>query len=216
MRAAKKIGGVAALLLGAALAAPAYERQLDPRSLRDAYFLGKDSTFRSEKFYQDYVRTYPLPKQGVHVERIEMVTPFKEMVERARRAPDGYNPVQAEADYRRQAPPLAVKVTLDLTPTFPAHTSYTIPVFLGPIAFRDPDFWKEFEFHLVQAGEVTPLAVRNEPFYSCPDLGTCWLAGTVVTLTYDTDQVASRPTRIQVVTPDGQRVEAEFDLSQLR
>lgn len=204
------------LLLGAALAAGAYERELNPRSLREAWFLGKDTTFRSEQFYKDYSKTFPVPETGVHVERVEIVTPFKEMADRARRAPDGYNPVQAEADYKKAAPPLQVKVRLELTASYPAHTPYDRSIHLGPIYLRDPDFWREFEFRLEQAGEVEPVAVRGDPFYSCSHWGGCWLAGADVVLAYDPAKVASRTARVIVVTPDGQRLQAEFDLAKLR
>jgi hypothetical protein len=217
---------VAALAL--ALAGEAYERELNPRSLRDAWFLGKDTTFRSESFYKDYVKTLPLPKTGVHVARIEIITPFKEMVDRAQRALDGYNPVQAEADYKKAAPPLRVKVRLELTPSYPAHTPITLPIHLGAVYIRDADFWREFEVRLEQAGEVAPVGVRGEPSYFCPEPDAtiaiyppppkppCWLAGADVYLAYDPEKVASRSVRVIVVTPDGQEVQAEFDLSKLR
>ncbi|MBI4467167.1 MAG: hypothetical protein HY656_07065 [Acidobacteria bacterium] len=211
----KFVAGLAVLLAGA-VAGQAYERELNSRSLRDAYFLGKDNTFRSEQFLKDYGQTFPAPEEGVHVERIEMVTPFKEMVNRARTALDGYNPVQAEAEYQRQAPLLAVRVTLNLTPSYPAHSPFTVPIFIGPIYLRSPDFWQELDYHLVQAGEISPVSLRGEPFYSCAVGGPCWLAGATVTLVYDPERVASRPTRFIILTPDGQRVEAEFDLAKLR
>ncbi len=227
MRVGRRVA-LAALLLGAAVGAGAYERELNSRSLRDAWFLGKDTTFRSESFYKDYVRTFPVPKTGVHVARIEIITPFKEMVDRARNAPDGYNPVQAEADYNKQAPPVQVRVRLELTPTFPAHTPITLPIQLGPVYIRDTDFWREFEVRLEQAGEIEPVGVRGEPFYFCPERGytiaiyppppkpPCWLAGADVYLAYDPVKVASRAARVIVVTPDGQEVQAEFDLAKLR
>jgi len=216
MRAGSKIAVALGALLGLSLAAGAFERELDPRALRDAWFLGKDTTFRSEGFYKDYVKTFPLPKTGVHVQRIEVVTPFKEMVDRARRASDGYNPVQAEADYKKQAPPFQVKVRLDLTPTYPAHSPVNVPIHLGPIYVRDPDFWREFSYRFEQAGEVMPVLVRGKAIYSCTDSFPCWIAGADVTLVFDTEKVASRPARVIVETPDGQRVEAEFDLAKLR
>ena len=218
----------AALVLGGVLGVQAYERELNPRSLREAWFLGKDTTFRSEQFYKDYSKTFPVPETGVHVERIEIVTPFKEMTDRARRAPDGYNPVQAEADYNKQAPPLVVRVRLELTASYPGHTPINQPIHLGPVFLRDPDFWREFEVRLEQAGEIEPVGVRGEPSYFCPTPDAtiaiypppprppCWLAGADVYLAYDPEKVASRAVRVIVVTPDGQEVQAEFDLSKLR
>jgi len=207
---------VLALLLSAGLAARAYERELDSRQLREAYFLGRDTTFRLEHFLKDYERLLPMPEKGVHVERIALATPFKEMVDRARRAPDGYNPLKAEEGYKHTPPALTVEVTFKLTPTYPAHTPYTLPAF-GPIAFRDADFWQDFSFHLVQADEeILPLALRSRPLYNCDVYGGCWLTGAVVTVVFDPEKVASRPARIYVLTPDGQQVEAEFDLDRLR
>lgn len=210
------LAGLAVVLAATALAASAYERQLSSRSLREAFFLGKDTTFRSEEFFKDYAQTFPLPEEGVYVKSIEVATPFKAMVDRARQASDGYNPVQAEADYRRQTPPVSVKVTLQLTPSYPAHSPFSVPFHVGPIYLRSPDFWQEFKVRLEQGAEVTPLAVRGRPSYSCPREGPCWVTGAVVTLDYNPEQVASRPARIVVLTPDGQRVEAEFDLDRLR
>lgn len=211
----KLVGAALAVCLGAALAAQAYERELNSYDIREAFFLGKDTTFRSTNFLKDYAQTFPIPKQGVHVARIAIATPFRQVVDRAQQAPDGYNPLQAESDYRRLPSRLTVEVTLLLTPSFPAHTPYTIPAY-GPIYFRDQNFWKDFDIKLVQQGEVTPVGRRGQPLYNCSPEAGCWLTGAVVTLEFDPDQVASRSTRILVQGPDGQRVEAEFDLARLR
>ena len=209
---------VAVLLLAAWLAAAlclsAYERQLTPRQIREAYFAGKDSASRSAELFKDYVRTFPVPEKGMHIERIALTTPFKAIADRARTQAD-YNPVQAEADYKQQGPPLTVEVTVWLTPNFPAHTPYTFPV-AGPILFRDPDFWKLLDVQVVQGGKVEPLSRTGQPIYDCPDSGPCWLRGAVLTLTYDPDKIASRAVRVLVRAPEGPSIEAEFDLSRLR
>jgi hypothetical protein len=193
----------------------AYERQLNSRSLREAYFLGRDTGFRLDRFLKGYVHSLPVPAQGVHVGRIALATPFKEMVDRARRAPDGYNPLKAEESYKSHTPLLAVEVTLQLTPTYPAHSPNTLPAF-GRITLPDPDFWQDFDIRLAQQGEVQPLARRGRPLYDCDALGGCTLTGAVVTVIFDPEKVASRPARVYVFTPDGQRVEARFDLGRLR
>lgn len=212
----KSIGlALLAATVSAPLVAQGYERELSSRSLREAYFLGRDNTFRSERFLKGYVETFPRPDRGVHVVDVRLATPFKEMVDRARRAPDGYNPLKAEKSYREVPPAVVVEITISLTATYPAHTPYTIPAF-DPIAFRDPGFWQEFEIHLVQRGEIAPATHRGRATYSCDIDGGCWLSGAVITLTYDPERVESDRTRVYIFTPDGQEVEAEFDLGKLR
>jgi hypothetical protein len=208
------LAGALAFLAGA-IAVSAYERELRPDLLREGYYLGK-SDKRYEEFARDYVKTFPLPKEGIHIERIEVRTPFKEMVDRARRAPDGYSPVTAEADYRQAPPPLFVEVTLKLTPSFPAHTPYTLPIYIGPIYVRDANFWQDFDVHLVQRGDIEPRARSGRPLYSCDAWGGCWLTGAAVTYEFDVAEVASRPATVVVLSPDGQRLEADFDLDRLK
>ena len=200
--------------LAAALSLQAYERQLTPRQIREAYFAGKDSSSRSAELFKDCVRTFPVPEKGMHIERITLTTPFKAVADRARTQAD-YNPVQAEADYKQKGPPLTVEVTIWLTPNFPAHTPYSFPV-AGPVLFRDPDFWKQVDVQLVQEGKLEPLSRTGQPIYNCTDSGPCWLQGAVLTLTYDPDKVASRTVRVLVQAPETAGVEAQFDLSRLR
>jgi len=203
------------LLLSGALVVRAYERELRPDLLREGWYLGKNDK-RYEEFKRGYVKTFPLPKEGIHIERIEVRTPFKEMVDRARRAADGYSPVTAEAEYKKQPPPLVVEVTLKLTPSFPAHTPYTLPIHIGPIYVRDANFWQDFDVHLVQRGDIEPRAATGRPLYSCDAWGGCWLIGAQVAYEFDVDQVASRPATVVVFSPDGQTLEAEFDLDRLK
>jgi len=199
----------------AALSALAYDRELNSQQLREAYFLGKDTTFKQEEFLKDYVLELPVPDEGVHVQRVAIATPFKQMVDRSRLAPQGYSPMKAEDQYREEPPPITVEVTLYLTPAYPAHTPYTIPTFY-PVYFRDPDFWGQFTIQLEQRGEVSQAATYGRPLYSCDEFGGCWLTGAVVTAVYDPDQVASQPALVVITGPGGQRQEVEFDLSRLR
>jgi len=107
-------------------------------------------------------------------------------------------------------------VTLKLTVTFPAHTPYDYPVGYGPIYFRQPTFWEDFDVHLVQRGDIMPTARTGHPIESCDFNGGCWLVGAVVTYIFDPEQVADRPATVVVLSPDGQKLEAEFELDRLK
>jgi hypothetical protein len=197
------------------LSAQAYDRELNSRQLREAYFLGKDTTFKLEDFLKGYIQELPVPEEGVHVQQVAVGTPFKQMVDRSRLASTGYSPMKAEDQYREEPPPLTVEVTLYLTPGYPAHSPYTIPTF-DPVIFRDPDFWQGFSVHLEQRGEVPQAAYYGRPLYDYDAFGGCWLVGAVVTAAYDPEQVASQPTTVVITGPTGQQEEVEFDLSKLR
>lgn len=213
-RHASLLAALLALALGGH-SAQAYDRELTSRQLREAYFLGKDTTFKLEGFLKEYVQELPVPEEGVHVQRVAVATPFKQMVDRSRHAAPGYGPMKAEAQYREEPPPLTVEVTLYLTPGYPAHSPYTIPTF-GPVGFRDPDFWQGFSIQLEQRGEIPKVAYYGRPLYNCGAFGGCWLVGAVVTAAYDPEQVASQPTTVVITGPTGQREEVEFDLGKLR
>ena len=211
--------------LGAAPAA-AYDRALTPAAIREAVFLGYSTSDKPAAFLKQYVQTFPVPPAGMYVSEIEITTPYKRIVQRARTA-FGYSPLAAEADNRRQPQLITVTVTVWLTPTVPAHTPYT-RAFPGFIALRDPNFYETIEVHLKQSGHVEQRARRGQPVYLCSStagLGGglcrigcvgCALAGAEIELDFDPDQLASRPTRILVKTEDGREVEAEFDLAKLR
>jgi hypothetical protein len=206
---------LAATSVVALLPTSAYERELDSRTIRETYFLAEDGS-GLESFFADYRRTFP-GRQGVCVTRIEVTTPFKAMVKRASDALPGYDPIRAAEEYKRQPPPFAVEVTLE------------VPNIEGPIpegteGYTDykPDFWQEFEISLEQEGEVRALARRGRPLYrtypprKTGERGTAALVGAVVRVIYHPDQVASQPTRIIVAGPGGVHTEAEFDLARLR
>jgi hypothetical protein len=52
------------------LSAQAYDLELNSRQLREAYFLGKDTTFKLEDFLKEYLQELPVPEEGVHVQQV--------------------------------------------------------------------------------------------------------------------------------------------------
>jgi hypothetical protein len=208
------------------VALDAFERNLSSYRIREAVFLGMNAPDELTPFLQDYVKTFPVPETGLHIERIEISTPFKQIVDRTRHSPTSYSALQAEEDYRAQPERIRAKIRIWLTVTEPAHSPYTLPTF-GPIYLRDPEFHNSIGVELWQAGEIEPLERQGAPIYFCQDgYGVwvrspvagpgCWLKGAEIELSYDPDQVASRPTHVVVFTPDGQELEAEFDLGRLQ
>jgi hypothetical protein len=138
------------------------------------------------------------------------------VVLRARNAPDGYSSQQASQEYRKQGDRVVVRVLIYLTPTYPAHTPLG-PVQVEPVLVRPEDFWRDFDIRLFQREEISPRDVRGRPIYGPPDFGLPGLVGAEVELDFAADDlVPSEPARVEIVTPDGQRISARFDLDKLR
>jgi hypothetical protein len=77
------------------------------------------------------------------------------------------------------------------------------------------DFWRDFSIRLVQGETAAPKKIAGRPI-GWPLYSRSGLIGVVVELEFDAAQVTSAPARIEVLTPDGQKVAAEFDLEKLR
>ncbi len=207
--------GALAVLLVAAQAAPAYEHPLGSHSIREAYFLGNRKDDKAAKFLAQYVKRLPLPKKGPHVAEIELLTPYAQVVLRAFRTPGGYSAQQAEQDYAAQPDRIRVRVRINLTPTYPGYLAGQ------GVRERPPEFWRDFSVNLTQGkATITPKKVSGLPIYESPFQAAPPLAGALqgadVLLEFDTAQIASEPVRIEVLTPDGQTVESEFDLKDLQ
>lgn len=190
----------------------AYEHPLSPHAVREAYFLGQRQDEAFTSFLAQYVQGLPRPKRGPHVAEVEISTPYKQVVLRAHLAVN-YSSQQAEQEYRSQQDRILVRVRIDLTPTYPAQTSDTSRG-KGGIRLRPANFWRDFTFRVMQGKPVTPRSVTGQPLY-LPGFGSS-MTGAEVCLEFDAEQIASGPLRIEIMTPDGQRVAARFDLARLR
>ncbi len=212
---------IAVVVMGlvVAQAVAAYEHPLDSHSIREAYFLGRRHDDKTAAFMGQYLKRPPLPKSGPHVAEIELRTPYEQVVLRAAQAPGSYSAQQAEKDYAGQSNLILVRVRINLTPTYPAYV--TDPSGRkGPPKERPEDFWRDFKIRVLQGKAVTPNKSTGRPLYTSglpgPRLVAGALVGAEVQLEFDTGQIASSPVRIEVLTPDGQTVEAEFDLRDLK
>ncbi len=193
-------------------AANAYEHPLDSTSIREAYFLGQRSDEKTAKFLAQYVKRLPLPKRGPHVAEIEFRTPYAQVVLRSRQHSVGYSAQQAEESYAAHPDRIVVRVQIHLTPTYGALLP--TPPGSGGVRFRPSDFWRDFSFQVVQGKAIEPKTISGTPIYDAGFHGS--LTGAEVLLEFSAAQLRSAPVRVEVISPDGQHAEAEFDLRDLR
>ncbi len=205
--------------------AQAYGTGLPSQAIREAYFLGQRNDQKTAAFLSQYVQPFPLPKSGPHVSEIEMLTPYAQAVQLSMRRTAGYSAQQAEEEYRKQGDTLRVRVQIRFTPTYglqAAVSSSQKATGNSGIQLRAEDFWRDFTFRLTQQqdGEersLEPFDVWSEAIYLRPGHGgSSALGGAEVWLLLDAVGVTSDPVKIEVLTPDGHRFTAEFNLSKLR
>jgi len=203
------------LVAAAALTASGYERELSRGAARDAYFIGNRRDSSTEKFLAQYLKRLPLPKSGPHVAEVEVRTPFHQLVRRAQQDIN-YSAQRAQQDAQNAKLRLIVRVLIQLTPTYPAHSPTTLPP-VDPIYLRDNYFFSEFRVKAYQSEEIKPLDARGTPTYlPGQTVGFSSLTGAELIYEYDTQKVGSGPLRIDVTGPGGTRTSVTFDLNALR
>ncbi len=208
-----KVGRIALSLWAvAAQSTAAYEYPLGDHSVREAYFLGRTTDgVKVAKFLGQYVRRFQLPVKGPHVAEIEFRTPYEQVVLRSWQHSIGYSAQQAQKDYAAQPDRVVVRVLIYLTPTYPGfitHPSDSKSQAVG----RPEDLWREFQFRVGQEHSIEPKKVSGRPIYRRRG----GLGGAEVLLEFGAAQFASRTAQVEVTTPEGQTVKAEFDLGDLK
>jgi hypothetical protein len=203
------------LLIGLFAAQPAlaYEYPLSTEAIRDAYFLGKAGAAKREAFFAQYTQHLARPKSGPYISLIRIETPFSYVAERtARSVPNLLAPDAVQKFYGKPLP-LRIRVRIDLTPTY----GWQVQSSAGSLVLRSPDFWRDFDIRLIQRKTIPPVAEHGTPDYSfAGDGSSSVLVGADVELEYDPAAVRSAPATVVVDTPDGQQIEAAFDLANLR
>lgn len=203
------------LLVGlfAAQPAVAYECPLSSEAIRDGYFIGKASASKREAFLANYTQHFPRPKDGPYISLIRVVTPFAFVVERTARALPGIHAPDAQQKFDGKRIPFRVRVRIDLTPSY----GWQVRSPDGGVRLRNANFWRKFKVELVQRKPVQPLSEYGEPDYSFATEGSSSvLTGADIEVEYDPAEVRSAPVTVVVQAPDGQQIEATFNLANLR
>jgi len=193
------------VLAGLAGVAFAFENSLTEDAIRNAYFIATGSPAARTDFFNSYIHHLGVPDVGPNISSVEIETPFANVVQQISdhslnmRAPD------AVANFYDKPVAFRVRVVVNFTPTYPAATTTSMQ--LG-------DFWNDFDIHLVQGSEVSPIGVHGTPILS--DLTISGYIGAVVVADYNPQDIQSGPATVVVTGPDGARAETSFDLSDLR
>jgi hypothetical protein len=217
---------LAASALFSALGSPsvAYEPQLTPAQLHEAWTLGQRNDQATSEFLAPYAKqTTSDAANGPHIAEIEILTPFAQVVDHSKEHSGGnYTERQATQDYKDRGNTVLVRVRLMLPSAFPKQESGPSaappPTREQKQALRPENFWQNFQFNLKQNGKtIVPRSVHNKPIYSAASKNApSVLDGATVWLEYDARSIASEPATFDIVTPDSKTISSSFDLQNLR
>jgi len=204
---------ILAVTLGTAITALAFAYPLSSTAIRDAYFLGNRNDEQTADYLSKYAHRFPMPKSGAYVQEIGLDTPFTQVARHAQ-ATLNYNAPSAVEEFQGKPLPLRVHVDIALTPSYSP-----IPESTGANLYQwVPDFWNDFKVKLIQDNKEIPARnIRGGPVFAYEDSGRpYYVTGARIELEYDPEKIESDPVDIDVLTPNGQKVEATFDLARLR
>jgi|ERR1700691_2111677 hypothetical protein len=195
--------GLPILLLALMIAqtARAYNYPLSPEAIREAYFLGKGDPNKRAEFFDKYTIFYPVPNSGQYVGMIEFETPYVVIAERVSQSVSNYFAPDAEQDYLGKAAICRVLVQvyygwMPPSPTARYRTDYTVVLKQDNKEISSNTSWSE------------PLITMGSASANL---------GFQMDLEYDAEKIDSgAPATVEVLAPDGQRVEQIFDLPGLR
>ncbi len=202
---------LSAVAIAIALPALAYDYPLSPEAVREAYMLGKGDGAKRDEFFAKYTQHPPLPKTGAYVEMIQLETPFAVVVEHTAQKLNYYAPDAAEEFVGKPAV-FRVHVEIDLTDSY----GPLLPSISGGARLRPGDFWRDFKIRS-DPGQGNSRA--NDPWHT--DLfsrryGSSLRGALKWIWNIDAAKIKSDDATVEVITPDGQDVKADFDLGTLR
>jgi hypothetical protein len=184
---------------------------LEETQIRQAYFLGSDHSEKAARFLGQYVREYPQPTRGPWVYRIELRTPYEQVVRRAWERTVGYSAQQASKEYRARPDVVIVRVLISFMP--PSGSTLPPSIRDGQPVEQSEDLWRDFPVHVMQSRPIESRAVNARPLYSRLRRG---VGGAEIVLEFSALQFSSEVARVEVSAPDGQKIAAEFDLDALK
>lgn len=198
----------------------AYRTKLDSNTIEEAYTMGQRNDKTTAEFVAPYLKQVTEEGlDGLHRADIEVLTPFLQIVDRARDTSKGYGLSEATKDYRQRPDVVLIRIALILPANFPAPQPDTAPpAVCDNVALEPANFWNNFTFLVKQRGKVIPpLSTRSEPVYSSPTKETpARLDGATVSLEFNANDVASEVLTVDIVTPHCKTISASFNLSLLR
>jgi hypothetical protein len=197
----------------------AFQTPLSDTAVREAYFLGQRHDQSVSDFFAKYAKTLPAPQYGPYISTVRFLTPYAQVVSLSGNKSAGYSAQQAERDHHADQETVTVSVDIYLTDSYgpflaPGTNSRSgSPAGLTP---RSSDFWRDFDVSVSSDSRtLSPQDTSGQPIYNCSESG-CSLVGATVTLTFAASKFPPDSVTVNVVPPEGDEVNLDFDLTSFR
>ncbi len=196
----------------------AFDTPLSDTAIREAYFLGQRHDESMAKYLDRYYKHPPLPKTGPYISSVAMFTPFAQVVMGTSQRIGHYSAQQAQIDHRNRKETVLCVIEIQLTDTYPAlmpdpaSTSSS-----SALVERSGSFWTDFQFHFWDGeNELRPFTSSGHPNYFCSDEGGCTLMGATIQFEFLSDTFPTTEATVEVVPPEGDQLDLDFDLASVR
>jgi hypothetical protein len=142
-------------------------------------------------------------------------------VDRSRQKTTSYSEEQAALDYRQHGNTILLNIVIMLPAAYPTtgkDSRTTNPPARNSRVVRPENFWQNFQFNMKQNGKIVPARSTHKKSVgsSATEGAPAALDGANIWLEFDTKDVASEETIVEVVTPEAKTISATFDLKKLR
>lgn len=160
-----------------------------------------------------------MPQSSLYVSEIELFTPYAEAVDLSRQHAVGYSAQQAAQEYRDRGDVYRLRVRVFLTDT------YSLSTYAQTATQKDSKLRKDvrshssrgqgFQVQLWQGDRlIEPFEIPGTPVFRSYTVGDAYFGFDII-LHYDGEEIASDNAKVLVLTADGQRIAADFDLAKL-
>jgi len=194
-----------ALCLCAPLIAQPYYARLDSETIAEAFEFGRHNDQPVGVFLSKYVRTFPTPPKGPYIGWIEVRTPYAQVVYAAKDDLQNDTELDAVQKFDHAKLPFIVIVRV--------YRPITNEV--EPTQDSKNDTWKRSPIVVSQGRPLVATDKRLVPHYPSSE-GFAHISYTDLQLEFSAEKVRSEMLTVAASSPDGQHVEAKFDLSKLK
>ncbi len=196
----------------------AIQTPLSETAVREAYFLGQRHDQSVSDFFAKYAKNLPAPATGPDIAVIRLLTPYAQAVSLSANHTGNYSAQQAEREHNPDSETVLIQVDIYFTDSYgPFVADPNNSHSPSGLALRSSDFWRDFDVSVMSEAQapLLPKETSGQPIYSCSE-GGCTLVGATISLAFVAAKFPADSITVDVVPPEGDEVNVDFNLPSFR